>query len=400
MPNHLLRKFIAFTIIWLLFALLFVGITLSITWRLEDRGMAINEAGSLRKQSYLMVALVQAGDSKNLPKAINEFESKMQDLARLKHGSLGSEIQNQYLQQLNTVQAGFVSFKTQILAAQNDSSVPPDLLLETQAFVNNINELVKSIEYENTRSIQNMRKAQFLLMFMMVITALMALLLLNQFLIKPMLGLQEGISRLKEQLFDTQTHSVSGPERYDVGSEFNRITAHLQADNQAISTQLHRKEEVIYQMNQRVVAFSGISQDLVLATLNQQWIEQWLMQVLSGLSQTSGSVRILAMDGSGMRWVSHVNIGEELKEDASYFQRLYQQSPHANPSNEAKSDELNYRIVEVDSNEEKVFPIQYQQTVHGWLTLFPAVGTAICQQEEWLINNACVQLAMKLEIEA
>ena len=231
MPNHLLRKFIAFTIIWLLFALLFVGITLSITWRLEDRGMAINEAGSLRKQSYLMVALVQAGDSKNLPKAINEFELKMQDLARLKHGSLGSEIQNQYLQQLNTVQAGFVSFKTQILAAQDDRSVPPDLLLETQAFVNNINELVKSIEYENTRSIQNMRKAQFLLMFMMVITALMALLLLNQFLIKPMIGLQEGISRLKEQVFDTQTHSASEPERYDLGSEFNRITAHLQADN-------------------------------------------------------------------------------------------------------------------------------------------------------------------------
>ena len=215
-----------------------------------------------------------------------------------------------------------------------------------------------------------------------------------------MLGLQEGISRLKEQLFDTQTHSVSGPERYDVGSEFNRITAHLQADNQAISTQLHRKEEVIYQMNQRVVAFSGISQDLVLATLNQRWIEQWLMQVLSGLSQTSGSVRILAMDGSSMRWVSHVNISEELKEDATYFQRLYQQSPHVNPINAEQTDELNYRIVEVDSNEEKVFPIQYQQTVHGWLTLFPTVGTTICQQEEWLINNACVQLAMKLEIEA
>ena len=153
-------------------------------------------------------------------------------------------------------------------------------------------------------------------------------------------------------------------------------------------------------MNQRVVAFSGISHDLVLATLNQQWIEQWLTQVLSGLSQTSGSVRILAMDGSGMRWVSHVNISEELKEDATYFQRLYQQSPHVNPINAEQTDELNYRIVEVDSNEEKVFPIQYQQTVHGWLTLFPVVGTAICQQEEWLIKNACVQLAMKLELEA
>ena len=239
MPNHLLRKFIAFAIFWLLFALLFVGITLSITWRLEDRGMAINEAGSLRKQTYLMVALVQAGDTQNLPHAINEFETKMQDLARLKNGSLGSEIQNQYLQQLNTVQAGFVSFKTQILAVQNESSMSPDLLLETQTFVNSINELVKSIELENTRSIQNMRKAQFLLMFMMFITALMVLLLLNQFLIKPLLGLQEGISRLKSQLFVAKTHTTAEPERYEVATEFNRIISHLQADNQAIGTQLH-----------------------------------------------------------------------------------------------------------------------------------------------------------------
>ena len=400
MPNHLLRKFIAFAIFWLLFALLFVGITLSITWRLEDRGMAINEAGSLRKQTYLMVALVQAGDTQNLPHAINEFESKMQDLARLKNGSLGSEIQNQYLQQLNTVQAGFVSFKTQILAVQNESSIPSDLLLETQTFVNSINELVKSIELENTRSIQNMRKAQFLLMFMMFITALMVLLLLNQFLIKPLLGLQEGISRLKAQLFDAKTHTTAEPERYEVATEFNRIVSHLQADNQAIGTQLHCKEEAINQMNQRVLAFTKISQELALVTPNQLWMEQWLKQVLAGLSQAAGSIRILTREGTSMRWACHVNIREELREDHSYFQRLQLQSHLTSPNQADSANGLNYRIIEVDNNEEIIFPIQYQHTVHGWLTLFPAVGTAICQQEEWLIKNACVQLAMKLELEA
>ena len=79
MPNHLLRKLIVFTVVWLMFVMLFVGITLSITWRLEDRGMAINEAGSLRKQTYLMVALVQAGDTRQLPAAIKNFENQMQD---------------------------------------------------------------------------------------------------------------------------------------------------------------------------------------------------------------------------------------------------------------------------------------------------------------------------------
>ena len=83
MPSHLLRKLIVFTLVWLMFALLFVGITLSITWRLEDRGMAINEAGSLRKKTYLMVALVQAGDVRQLPAAIKEFEDQMQDLTHL-----------------------------------------------------------------------------------------------------------------------------------------------------------------------------------------------------------------------------------------------------------------------------------------------------------------------------
>lgn len=124
MPSHLLRKLIVFTLVWLMFALLFVGITLSITWRLEDRGMAINEAGSLRKKTYLMVALVQAGDVRQLPAAIKEFEDQMQDLTHLKNGSLGSEIQDSYLQQLNTVQTGFAQFKAKILAMQKMNPCP------------------------------------------------------------------------------------------------------------------------------------------------------------------------------------------------------------------------------------------------------------------------------------
>ena len=201
MPNHLLRKLIVFTAVWLMFVMLFVGITLSITWRLEDRGMAINEAGSLRKQTYLMVALVQAGDTHQLPAAIEKFENQMRDLAQLKNGSLGSEIQNQYLQQLNTVQTGFTQFKARILAMQKNEPVPDRLLQETQLFVNDINALVKSIEHENTRSIQNMRKAQFLLIFTVLISSLMALLLLNQYLIQPALALQKGVSQLSQKAF-------------------------------------------------------------------------------------------------------------------------------------------------------------------------------------------------------
>ena len=69
--------------VWLLGALFCVGITLNITWRLEDRGIAINEAGSLRKQSYLLLAMVQAKQNQDLPKEIMVFETKLAHLTQL-----------------------------------------------------------------------------------------------------------------------------------------------------------------------------------------------------------------------------------------------------------------------------------------------------------------------------
>ncbi len=92
--------------VWLLGALFCVGITLNITWRLEDRGIAINEAGSLRKQSYLMLAMVQAQQTQTLPQEISVFEKKLANLADLKKRPLILGTQN--LQPLQAVQNGFI----------------------------------------------------------------------------------------------------------------------------------------------------------------------------------------------------------------------------------------------------------------------------------------------------
>ena len=51
--NNLPRKLIFAIVIWLIGAVFFVGLTLNISWRLEDRGVAINTAGSLRKQPII-----------------------------------------------------------------------------------------------------------------------------------------------------------------------------------------------------------------------------------------------------------------------------------------------------------------------------------------------------------
>ena len=396
MPSHLLRKLIVFTFVWLMFALLFVGITLSITWRLEDRGMAINEAGSLRKKTYLMVALVQAGDVRQLPASIKEFEDQMQDLTHLKNGSLGSEIQDSYLQQLNTVQTGFAQFKAKILAMQKNEPVPDTLLQEAQVFVNSINALVKSIEHENTRSIQNMRKAQFLLVFTMVIASLMALLLLNQFLIQPALALQKGIRQLNQKQFSEPVIVPMQTEFYPVANEFNQLANRLQADFTGMSGQLQQKTEGLKQLNQQIVAFTQLTQELVHAPFSLQLLDSVLSKVLAAVNLVSGSVRIMAVGGLSVEWASHVNVTSEQKLDASYIQHHQERSGNV----AAESDghvALNYRVIETDVSGARLLPIQGQQQLYGWLTLYPNKATALNAQEEMLLNSMCAQLALKLE---
>ena len=399
MPNHLLRKLIVFTVVWLMFVMLFVGITLSITWRLEDRGMAINEAGSLRKQTYLMVALVQAGDTRQLPAAIKNFENQMQDLAQLKNGSLGSEIQERYLQQLNTVQTDFTHFKAKILAMQKNEPIPARLLQETQLFVNDINALVKSIEHENTRSIQNMRKAQFLLIFTVLISSLMALLLLNQYLIQPALALQKGVLQLSQKTFSEPVLVPEQTEFYPVANEFNQLASRLQADFDALDQGLKQKSAALKQLQQQIQVFTQLTLELAHGPLHQDVLQNLLEKVLSALKLTSGSIRIMAADGSHIAWANHVKVSNEQKQDGSYLSQYQEYRMGLDATGNDGQTLLNYRLIESHSNGDVRVPIQGEQ-LYGWLTLYPQVATAITAHEEMLIRSLCAQLALKLDVQA
>ena len=396
MPSHLLRKLIVFTVVWLMFVMLFVGITLSITWRLEERGMAINEAGSLRKQTYLMVALVQAGDTRQLPAAIENFENQMQDLAQLKNGSLGSEIQNQYLQQLNTVQTGFAQFKARILSMQKNEPVPDRLLQETQLFVNDINALVKSIEHENTRSIQNMRKAQFLLIFTVLISSLMALLLLNQYLIQPALALQKGVLQLSQKAFSEPVLVPEQTEFYPIANEFNQLASRLQADFDELDQGLKQKNVALKQLQQQIQVFTQLTLELAHAPLHQDVLQTLLEKMLSALKLTSGSIRIMAADGSHIVWANHVKVSNDQKQDDSYLSQYQEYRSVQKAAGNDGQIMLNYRLIEGHSSDDIRIPIQGDQ-LYGWLTLYPHIATAITAHEEMLIRSLCAQLAVKLD---
>ena len=78
--NRLTSKLLFAIVLWLAGALFFVTLTLNLTWGVEDRGVAINEAGSLRKQTYLMVIYFQSAQHQDLEDELALFETKLANL--------------------------------------------------------------------------------------------------------------------------------------------------------------------------------------------------------------------------------------------------------------------------------------------------------------------------------
>ena len=118
--------------------------------------------------------------------------------------------------------------------------------------------------------------------------------------------------------------------------------------------------------------------------------------MLSALKLTSGSIRIMAADGSHIVWANHVKVSNDQKQDDSYLSQYQEYRSIQKAAGNDGQTMLNYRLIEGHSSDDIRIPIQGDQ-LYGWLTLYPHIATAITAHEEMLIRSLCAQLAVKLD---
>ncbi|MBK7660194.1 MAG: type IV pili methyl-accepting chemotaxis transducer N-terminal domain-containing protein [Betaproteobacteria bacterium] len=86
LPRNLSAKLVGIQVFFLLVALVSIGLTLVVSWRLEGSAAAINDAGSLRMRTYRLAYLADRSD-RNTPdvatliaRGIGEFEAVVANL--------------------------------------------------------------------------------------------------------------------------------------------------------------------------------------------------------------------------------------------------------------------------------------------------------------------------------
>ena len=400
MLNSLPRKLMLAICVWLLGALFCVGITLNITWRLEDRGIAINEAGSLRKQSYLLLAMVQAKQNQDLPQEITVFETKLAHLTQLMSRSLHADAQSHV--PFQAVQAGFVPFKSKILVASQAEQTSPILLAETRAYIATIDELVKGIETENTHSIQIMRMAQGMLMLMVCVSAVLSLLLLNKLVIQPLSKLNQGIQKISDGQLDTRVHIATNDEFHQVSSGFNHMAQRLQDAYQHLEDKVKQKTADLARTNQELSTLYEITAFLHKAPSNKDTMTVFLQKVMALAGAPSGSIRLLNQQGEHMDMTAHINVPPALLANADCT------DAHACLCGDAlfQPDFVIYPMATADPNllchklqldHLTVYQIQLREQTLGLLTLYYDRHQVDPHQELPIITLLCSQLAVSIE---
>lgn len=219
----------------LLLSLLAIGLTLWITWQMQGGAAAVNEAGRMRMQTWRMAQMLSGEPVPQLPALLAQFD---RSLGLLRQGDparpLAVPRDGSSRQALQAVEANWAALRDQWAQAAEpgrtwDGDTGPDTwAVQADAFVADIDRLVDSIEKQLERWTTWLNMAQFVMMALVVVTAVALLYAAQLWILGPLSRLQAGLARIEAGDLKAHLDERGNDEFAAVAVGFNRMARHLQ----------------------------------------------------------------------------------------------------------------------------------------------------------------------------
>lgn len=284
----------------LVVALISIGLTLWVTWKLGGGAAALNEAGRMRMQTWRLTSAVQANLAETEINALTqEFDRSM---LLLKNGDASrplfvpwdKEAINRYTEVERLWHEQKIHFTIQ-------PSWPHHQLVEYSVeFVNAVDRFVLSIEAQMANLTALLNLFQFVMMALAIGGAVVMLYTGYLYVINPLSNLRNGLLKLESAQFSVRVDVASNDEFGQVASGFNRMAATLQSLYGNLEAQVATKTRRIAAQKERLEGLYGVS--VFLAQANE------LSELTQGFSQRVR--KLMKADAIALRWSG---------EDASKF---------------------------------------------------------------------------------
>jgi nitrate/nitrite-specific signal transduction histidine kinase len=262
-------KIIGLLVFYFLVALVAIGSTLLVSWRLEGGAAAINDAGRERMRSYRIAYLLEQQVKQPRTQLRDDIEQEIvlfeATLSELELGnpqrplSLPKDV-NVKMQMTQLRQTWQTSIHPHITQILNTTSIAKQeaLLIQyrpmLERFVSGINELVSMVERSNAHATSLLRFLQIALVSLALVGTVLLVYLFSHMVVRPVTRLREGIKRMAQADFDVRLPVTSQDELGELASGFNRMADQLQDIYATLEQRVEEKTRSIEAKNKELAA--------------------------------------------------------------------------------------------------------------------------------------------------
>lgn len=243
----------------LVVALISIGLTLWVTWKLSGGAAALNEAGRMRMQTWRLTSEVQAQlPAAHIEALTREFDSSMQ---LLKNGDASRPLfvpwDDQVWLRYDEVERLWQNQKIRFMA--NPAMDHASLVQHANTFLTSIDRFVLSIEGQMAGLTAILNLFQFVMMALAIGGAVIMLYTGYMYVINPLSNLRDGLRKIESAQFATRVDVASNDEFGQVASGFNRMAATLQSLYGNLEAQVAAKTQRIAAQKERLEGLYGVS---------------------------------------------------------------------------------------------------------------------------------------------
>ena len=399
------------TLLWVGSALLSVVFTLLLSWRLEGASTAINDAGSLRMQTYRLAYMVgNNAPERQINNQIKEFERSLQKVSRTDaiHPLLPAARPQAY----DLIQSMLViDWQSNILPKLQKHTLPTNI--DLYRFAGNTDLFVQALENANEENTRWLRRFQMALILMILVTAGVMIKFHYSWIIRPLEALLGGVQTIGRGGFGVAIPTDHIREFAQVSKGFNQMSARLKTLYTDLEGQVARQTQDLARQNRDLEMLYQTTRDLHQSHTPTKAAEEFLNRVVPAVSASAGSIRLLDFDRKRTDLVAGIGLPEDVQtaEQCSKLEACLcehkdkggEGRPSENPGGQAACfydgpdyGNLPFLTEHPGFARVSVFPILYKNEELGILTLYFSDGIELSGNDDGLLRTLCGQLGVSI----
>ena len=306
-PQRLSAKLVGIQIFFLVVALVSIGLTLLVSWRLEGSAAAINDAGSLRMRTYRLAYLAQEGSRPDrgtvgenaalIRSDIATFEDVVETLRT------GDPRRPLFVPKTEAVDREFALLdkewhvlKPALARAADGAPLEVDRP-RIEQFVGVVNQFVATLEQDIAQTTSLLRSIQLALVAL-AITGTVALIYLSFLvIIRPLHQLEGGLRRMATGDFDVRLPVESKDEFGALAAGFNHMAEELKESYRTLETRVADKTRSLAEQNARLATLYDMTALLNAPSTQEDLCRGFLRRLLALTGAAAGAVRLVSREG-------------------------------------------------------------------------------------------------------